>query len=603
MDIENEHILHKSVVNTIKYYYDEEGQVTKKVITPVSGASQTIFYETSEDNTVVKFTAGGRTITSHSKTDSFGRKVFDELQLGTDFVSRQFVYHTGEVTQEHKVNEKVKSSATTQLVSQILLSDGRKLSYEYDAEERITKVTDSIEGETEYAYDSLGQLKSETVNGVKTKFKYDNYGNITAKGVVDETGAIAEATKDTYVYGNGVWKDLLTSYNGQAIEYDAQGNPISYLGHTLTWEKGRQLKQFVKSDGTSISYTYNANGIRTSKTVNGVEHTYTLDGTKILCEEWGENSIVPLYDNEESVCGILYNEEPYYFTKNLQGDIISIVNKAGGTVARYSYDAWGVPTITQDILPCRIAEINPYRYRGYYYDSEIGMYYLQSRYYDPAVGRFVNADENTTILLSQYEIINYNLFSYCKNSLTVFDDDLGLFSFSDIKKFFNKIINGLKKRIEKYFKSLIVKKKRYISISTDVFSTAINLILGLILRSYVVKIFNTGLKIFKCTYLASRTGIAVEIIRKIVELLLNNGFGKFLVNMMAKCVVSSAGLSVSFVKVVAEGLFNDFVNSVNKLAAKASIVVSAFSSVGNLLAFVFCDLPDGKIDGRLTVVW
>ena len=76
--------------------------------------------------------------------------------------------------------------------------------------------------------------------------------------------------------------------------YDAQGNPISYLGHTLTWEKGRQLKQFVKADGTSISYTYNANGIRTSKTVNGIKHTYTLDGTKILREEWAGNTIVPL---------------------------------------------------------------------------------------------------------------------------------------------------------------------------------------------------------------------------------------------------------------------------------------------------------------------
>ena len=199
--------------------------------------------------------------------------------------------------------------------------------------------------------------------------------------------------------------------------YDAQGNPISYLGHTLTWEKGRQLKQFVKSDGTSISYTYNANGIRTSKTVNGIKHTYTLDGTKILREEWGENSIVPLYDNEESVCGILYNDEPYYFTKNLQGDIISIVNKAGGTVARYSYDAWGVPTITQDVLPCRIAEINPYRYRGYYYDSEIGMYYLQSRYYDPEVGRFVNADEpaivSNTINTASLAI---NKYCYCLNS-------------------------------------------------------------------------------------------------------------------------------------------------------------------------------------------
>ena len=76
----------------------------------------------------MKFTAGGRTVTSHSKTDSFGRKVFDELQLGTDFVSRQFVYHAGKVTTEHKEKAKVKSSATTQLVSRIALSDGRTLS-------------------------------------------------------------------------------------------------------------------------------------------------------------------------------------------------------------------------------------------------------------------------------------------------------------------------------------------------------------------------------------------------------------------------------------------------------------------------------------------
>lgn len=91
--------------------------MTKKVITPASGSAQTFYYETNDDKTIVKFSAGGRTVTSHSKTDSFGRKVFDELQLGTDFVSRQFVYHAGKVTAAHKEKAKVKSSATTQLVS------------------------------------------------------------------------------------------------------------------------------------------------------------------------------------------------------------------------------------------------------------------------------------------------------------------------------------------------------------------------------------------------------------------------------------------------------------------------------------------------------
>ena len=87
-----------------------------------------------------------------------------------------------------------------------------------------------------------------------------------------------------------------------------KGNPTSYLGHTLTWEKGRQLKKF-----DSNTYTYNANGIRTSKTVAGVKHDYLLDGTKILRESWNydeaiktyQDILIPLYDNEDSVCGIM----------------------------------------------------------------------------------------------------------------------------------------------------------------------------------------------------------------------------------------------------------------------------------------------------------
>ena len=204
---------------------------------------------------------------------------------------------------------------------------------------------------------------------------YDNYGNIVSKN------------GKTYTY-DSTWKDLLISCDGQSITYDAQGNPTSYLGHTLTWEKGRQLKSF-----DNAQYTYNANGIRTSKTVNGVEHTFVLDGTKILKESWGSNTIIPMYDNEDCVCGIIYNDVPYYFFKNLQGDIIAIVNKDAETVAKYTYDAWGVCTISQDVSDCGIANVNPFRYRGYYYDSEIGLYYLQSRYYNPTVGRFVNADE------------------------------------------------------------------------------------------------------------------------------------------------------------------------------------------------------------------
>ena len=386
---------------------------------PAGGSARTVYYEnTDDDKTVVKFSAGGRTVTSHSQTDSFGRKVFDELQLGTDFVSRQFAYHAGKVTAEHKENQKVKSSATTQLVSQIILSNGTTLSYGYDAEERITSVVETytvddipVTNTTLYTYDALGQLLTETVNGtVVNTMTYDNYGNI-----VEKNGK-------AYTYGDAKWKDLLTGFDGKTIEYDAQGNPVNYLGHTLTWEKDRQLKSFDNN-----VYTYNANGIRTSKTIGEVKHTYTLDGTKILREAWGNNTLVSLYDNEDSVCGILYNNVPYYFIKNLQGDIIAIVDTDAQTVARYSYDAWGVPTVTLDTSDCQIADINPFRYRGYYYDKEIGLYYLQSRYYDAGVGRFINADDVRMIFYNK-DIATLSFFSYCLNCPTSYVDTSGMFA-------------------------------------------------------------------------------------------------------------------------------------------------------------------------------
>ena len=405
----NEVITGKMLVNAIVYSYDANDKLTRKRILSADGNEQTIWYENPEDGSpVVKFSAGGKTITAHSKTDSFGRKVFDELQLGTGFVSRQFHYHAGEVTQEHIDAGKLKSTATTQLVSRIVLSDGRSIAYAYDAEERITKVTDSVDGVTEYTYDALGQLLAETKDGETINtMVYDNYGNIVSKN------------GKTYTYGDEKWKDLLTKVGDTTITYDAQGNPTSYLGHTLTWEKGRQLKSF---DNTQ--YTYNANGIRTSKTVDGIKHEYILDGSKILREAWSGNTLIPMYDNEDNVCGIIYNDVPYYFFKNLQGDVIAIVSKDAQIVAKYSYDAWGVCTISQDSSDCGIATVNPFRYRGYYYDSEIGLYYLQSRYFNPSVGRFINADEIVNLGVGR-SIPCFNLFTYAENTPISMIDENG----------------------------------------------------------------------------------------------------------------------------------------------------------------------------------
>ena len=129
-----------------------------------------------------------------------------------------------------------------------------------------------------------------------------------------------------------------------------------------------------------------------------------------------------MYDNEDSVCGIIYNNVPYYFRKNLQGDIIAIVDKDAKEVARYSYDAWGACTVVSgsNIIAYR----NPFRYRGYYYDIENKLYYLNSRYYDPAVGRFINTDELTVTCIAD-ELNNINSYTYCKNNPISYKDPYG----------------------------------------------------------------------------------------------------------------------------------------------------------------------------------
>lgn len=445
-------VTEKSIVYTINYAYDSFGLVSKKTVLHSNGTNYTVFFDNREDGVVSKIEVNGRTIASHSNEDSFGRQTFDELQVGSDFLSRQFVYHSGEVTREHKDKRKVKSSATSHLVSQITLSNGATFSYGYDAEERITSVVETytvdgtlITNTTSYTYDALGQLLTETVNGtVINSMEYDNYGNIVKKN------------DQCYAYDHATWKDLLTSWGNETIEYDENGNPTSYLGHTLSWEHGRRLKSY---DNTV--FTYNASGVRTQKIVNEVVHNYALDGITVLCESWGDNTLVPLYDSEKAVCGILYNDCAFYFHKNLQGDVVALTDDSGDIVVRYSYDAWGVCSVVQDASGIEIAQINPYRYRGYYYDNDTGLYYLQSRYYDPKTGRFLNPD-SIEYLNYTGTVISNNLICYCENDPVNATDNYGHSWFKD------KIVGG----IDQYAKKAADVLKATVSYCSDLISDA-----------------------------------------------------------------------------------------------------------------------------------
>ncbi len=245
-----------------------------------------------------------------------------------------------------------------------------------------------------------------------------------------------------YAYGDSTWSDLLTSYNGKSITYDEIGNPKKVGSAGLTW-RGRQLTGLSNWNGAYTDYFYNADGIRIYKYLyndnNGdlFEHFYTVDGSQILQEKiyesdaMYEHTLVYIYDEAGSPIGYRYREDDYayadfdafFFEKNLQGDVIAVYDSDGIKLASYTYDAWGNHTVTYHnggaVTPARL---NPFRYRGYYYDYETGLYYVSSRYYDPEIGRFINADA----AIGQIgNVQGTNMFAYCFNNPVNMSDPTG----------------------------------------------------------------------------------------------------------------------------------------------------------------------------------
>ena len=502
-----------------------------------------------------------------------------------------------------------------------MLLEGKK--YVYDDVGNLKEIREST-GDfnklVEYTYDSQNQLTSEAYykSGeaeayITYNYTYDTAGNLLT---VSQKKGNTTTLLQTYTYGDAQWHDLLTAVNGQAITYDASGNPLSYGGWSFGWQNGRQLKTASKtSDGKTetLEYSYDADGIRTSKTYTvetftqvpdytvtfqadgatvktmTVEDGYTLKdsdypavptktgytgewvkytsavhsnvtvqakytavstdhtvtfkangktvktmvvpdgyvlqdsdyppipprvgykgswskvttairrdtviyasympngggiviptqptspgeimsggegepveadvpaedetvspqgthvtGTQTVTHEYltlngkvaretikTNNSLTAVldfvYDESGKPFALKYSTngtsfQTYYYVLNLQGDVVKLIHYIPGfeyeSVATYEYDAWG------NILSSsgRLAEINPLRYRGYYYDSETGFYYLQSRYYDPANRRFISADVYAS---TGQGFVGTNMFAYCNNKPIINSDPSG----------------------------------------------------------------------------------------------------------------------------------------------------------------------------------
>lgn len=275
----------------------------------------------------------------------------------------------------------------------------KKDTFQYDERNQLIRENSQSQNKTiVYAYDQGGNLKS-----VK-EYAY-------AEGTLPETPAHEET--GTY---SSTWKDQLLNWDGTAMTYDAVGNMLTLGDAVYTWTMGRKLASV--DNGKKAQYFYDHTGARVKKVVDGVTTKYHMAGDLLASETCNGKTTWYIYDSGANLVATIIDGKYYYYyyyVRNIQNDIVALVDESGKTVVNYVYDSWGKLLSITGSLKDTVGIQNPFRYRGYYYDNETGMYYLKNRYYDPGLRRFICSDEMGSLDI-QENIDDCKLYSYCDNN-------------------------------------------------------------------------------------------------------------------------------------------------------------------------------------------
>ena len=470
-----------SIGKVSRYKYNDDGDLLEKTVTNAHSFSSKVSSEAFEYDS-------GKRLTKHTfKNEGDLSASIEEISYVTDYSDpfadgrvAQYTYTSGNnvlnTTNTYdsykRISRKIHAlsgrvfSSTLQYentrIKKEINSVGGTTEYEYDACGRITSVKENNKLST-YQYDKIGQLIRENNKHLDKTFiySYNEIGNITSV----KTYAYAEAgttptgsyTTKSYTY-DGTHKDKLTNFNGTSINYNTVGCPTKYQGKSLAWVKGKLtgMSSGTFATGTrSYSFVYNAQGQRVTSSYKFLEGTSSLtpietgeaieyttsyrydhfgrlhseSTTKTLYGIGSDTTKIEYLYDESGVVGFKYTyagvTTPYYYRRNLQGDVIEIYDTGNSRVVRYDYDAWGNCTIASGTTNQIIARANPIRYRGYYYDVETELYYLNARYYSPIWRRFISPDD--TAYLDSESVNGLNLYAYCFNDPINYADPSGCF--------------------------------------------------------------------------------------------------------------------------------------------------------------------------------
>lgn len=417
--------------NTVQWGYDDDNNLSSQSQT-LDGVTYTTNYTYDNDNRLKQATTDGKS--ANYTYDAYSRMTGITAKSGAKSVVTAAITY--------------KDPSITTTSSQIYkwTVGGTIYTYTYDASGNITAISNGGKTTT-YVYDSLDQLTRENnqAAGKTWVYTYDNGGNIlTKKEYSYTTGTLGTALDTiTYGYGDSSWKDLLTSYDGQALTSDTLGNLTNDGTWSYTWQHGRQLAQMSKPNGggtENISFTYDAKGRRIAKerettgSVDGNSYRYAFTAEYIYLDDMLTDMKWTEIDGSDSSFHFTYDAvgpmsmtfcgAEYFYLKNAQGDVTGLVDSSGTQVVAYTYDAWGNILSTTGSMADSLGYTNPLRYRGYFYDTETGLYYVSSRYYNPRIGRFINTDD-VDLLGINGDFASLNLFAYCGNNPVSREDTNG----------------------------------------------------------------------------------------------------------------------------------------------------------------------------------
>ena len=407
---------------SLKYTYDGESKLT--VVTDETG-NEIAGYAYDTDGNLAERTVTGNGMTTTYAYDYQNRLTAMKNQTGSTVIS--------EYNSEYLANGK-KARETATVIDKKGKKTAKTAAYAYDLLGRITKETQTGREDISYTYDSNNNRKEMRVGNKVTAYKYNKNDELIRTDTLN-----TDTQKDSVViYKNDKNGNQLATVNRYEIPNDRKGKPYIDIDVTLGdnrlnenvvnhYNALNQLTQTLTKN-YKVSFTYDAEGLRTSKTVNGERTVFVWDGDQVVMEltKSGKakkryirgNDLIFADKGTENASGEASGKQ--YYVTDPHGNVVQLTDESGRVTKTYEYDSFG-----NEIKPDS-KDDNPFRYCGEYYDKETEEIYLRARYYQPKAGRFLTKDTYTG---EEDEPESLHLYTYCENDGVNMIDPTGHFAF------------------------------------------------------------------------------------------------------------------------------------------------------------------------------